>query len=188
MNRSAESDWIMNCSRLRALPQPGGCHCREAFIEALITGDPNLLPGGFTDLNIDVGHEQRLRSVLNTFTHLPPQRFKPVLQTGLDTNLAIRQLAKGNRSWFYLATPLPGEGGGNPLYQDGRIRELVSGRRVSVRKTSRGLALTVDVELLDWLRIKSTRGLSTSAPTGQHRWRRTIWRDCNEFRGASPAC
>ncbi len=104
-DRLLESDWIMNSEKTRTLPQPGGYHCREAYIQAIITGDPNLLLGGFTDINLNVGYEQKLRSIMRIFTRLPGEKFSPVLNTGLDTNFAIRKLTKGNESWFYVANP-----------------------------------------------------------------------------------
>ena len=119
----------MNMSRIRALPQPGGYHCREAFIQALITGDPELLLGGFTDLNINVGHEQMLRSVLKPFTRLPRERFEPVLDTGLDTNLAIRQLQKDGQAWLYVANPCQWHVSGHLLVDTpGPVVDLATGK------------------------------------------------------------
>ena len=100
-----ESDWVMNAIRVRALPQPAGPHAREAYVQAMITADPDVLLGGFTDLNINVGHEQAVRSVLRPYTHLPRGRFEPVLDTGLDTNLAIRQLVREADAYLYVANP-----------------------------------------------------------------------------------
>ena len=100
-----ESDWIMNYNRVRTLPQPSGYHAREAFIQALVTSDPDALMFGFTDLNINVGHEQELREFAKVYTHLPRERFETVLETGLTTNLAIRKLTKDDQSYFYVANP-----------------------------------------------------------------------------------
>lgn len=145
-DRLAESDWIMNGAKIRALPQPGGYHCREAFIQALITGDPNLLLGGFTDLNINVGHEQMLRSVMKTYTHLPNEKFTPVLDTGLETNLAIRKLTRGGQSWFYVANPCQWHVKASlGIETAGEIAELVSGRPAAAERA--GNALTVPISL-----------------------------------------
>jgi hypothetical protein len=142
-DRLVESDWIMNAARIRALPQPGGYHCREALIQALITGDPDLLLSGFTDININVGHEQMLRSVLKTYTHLPRERFTPVLNTGLDTNLAIRRLTRGNESFFYVANPCQWHVRGRvTLETDGQVFELVSGNRVELAGQQLAVSLT----------------------------------------------
>ena len=99
------SDWVLDAMRIRALPQPGGHNAREALVQAIITSDPDLLLTGFTDLNINVGHEQILREVMHVFTHLPADRFENVLDTGLTTNLVIRKLARGAASYLYLANP-----------------------------------------------------------------------------------
>ena len=130
-DRLVESDWIMNGEKTRALPQPGGYHCREAFVQAVITADPNLLLGGFTDLNVNVGHEQAVRSVLTTYTHLPREKFTPVLDTGLETNLAIRQLDRTDESWLYAANPCQWHVRGKLMLRtDGRVREVPSGEPV----------------------------------------------------------
>jgi hypothetical protein len=135
-DRLVESDWIMNGEKIRALPQPGGYHCREAFVQALVTSDPQLLIGGFTDLNINVGHEQMLRSVLGTFTHLPREEFEPVLDTGLDTNLAIRKLSKEDESYLYVVNPCQWHVTGNlTLRTDGDILEIPSGRSITTNRT-----------------------------------------------------
>lgn len=102
---TVDSDWIMNSMRTRALPQPAGYHCREALIQALITGDPDILMLGFTDLNINVGNEDRLRPFWAVFTALPREKFLPVLDTDLRSNVAVRQLQRGDKTWFYLANP-----------------------------------------------------------------------------------
>jgi hypothetical protein len=127
-DRLVESDWIMNGEKIRALPQPGGYHCREAFIQAVITADPELLLGGFTDLNVNVGHEQMLRSVLATYTHLPKQAFTPILDTGLETNLAIRELNRADDAWLYVANPCPWHVRGRlTLRTDGRVIQVPTG-------------------------------------------------------------
>jgi hypothetical protein len=142
-DRLVESDWIMNAARIRALPQPGGYHCREALTQAIITGDPTLLLSGFTDININVGHEQMLRSILKTYTHLPRERFTPVLNTGLDTNLAIRQLSRGDESFFYVANPCQWHVKGRVTLQtDGQVFELVSGQRVALDAQQLAVDLT----------------------------------------------
>ncbi|MFV2068147.1 MAG: hypothetical protein ACC645_14335 [Pirellulales bacterium] len=145
-DRLVESDWIMNGAKTRALPQPGGYHCREAYIQAIITADPDLLIGGFTDININVGHEQMLRSVLKTYTHLPREKFKPVLDTGLETNFAIRQLTAAKESYFYVANPCQWHVKGRlSLQTDGEVLELVSGKRVGTGRTGAALELPVSL-------------------------------------------
>ena len=145
-DRLVESDWIMNGAKIRALPQPGGYHCREAFIQAIITADPNLLVGGFTDLNVNVGHEQMLRSVLATYTHLPNEKFTPVLDTGLDTNLAIRRLTRAGESWFYVANPCQWHVKGRlELETDGQVTEVPGGRPAAAAPPDGKLELPVSL-------------------------------------------
>ena len=146
LDRLVGSDWVMNMAKIRALPQPGGYHCREAYTQAIITADPQLLIGGFTDININVGHEQMLRSVLRTYTHLPQEKFTPVLDTGLDTNLAIRQLTKGNESYFHVADPCQWHVKGRVFVKtEGEVRDLATGRRVPVTASEAGTGVTVDL-------------------------------------------
>ncbi len=112
-------DWIFDAIRTRALPQPGGYNVREALIQAIITADPEIILTGFTDLNINVGHEQELREIMRIYTNLPHDNFETVLDTNLKTNLVIRKLSKGNESWLYIANP-------GYWFIDGRI-ELAGG-------------------------------------------------------------
>ena len=145
-NRLVESDWIMSYQRERGQPQASGYYCREAFTHALITGDANLLLGAFTDTAINVGHEQMLRSLLKTYTYLPPEKFRAVLDTGLDTNLAIRQLSKGGESFLYVANPgwwhISGE---VALSMDGDVTELVSGNPVTLVQKGQARELAVSL-------------------------------------------
>ncbi|MBN1256239.1 MAG: hypothetical protein JXA52_00890 [Planctomycetes bacterium] len=130
-----ESDWIMNCSKTRTLPQPSGYHAREAFIQAIITADPGLVLGGWTDLHINVGHEQELRSIMQTFTHLPKADFEVVMNTGLTTNLAIRKYSSGNESWIYVANPGYWHIAGSVVIEaKGRVYEIPSGRETGTNR------------------------------------------------------
>ncbi len=166
-DRLVESDWIMNGAKIRALPQPGGYHCREAFIQAVITGDPNLLVGGFTDLNVNVGHEQMLRSVLKTYTHLPRERFTPVLDTGLEANLAIRQLTRGDGSWFYVANPCQWHVSGRLMLETtGRVVEVPSGKPAAIVRRNGKLELPVRLTPFGLLAYRSdTRDLAVTQYT-----------------------
>jgi hypothetical protein len=101
----AGSDWVQNRIELTTMPQPTRVHAREALIQAIISGDPNLLLTGFTDVNLNVGHEQAIRAITSLYTHLPPEPFAPALDTGLQTNVAIRQLQRDKDAWFYVANP-----------------------------------------------------------------------------------
>jgi len=99
------TDWIMDVVRTRTTPQPGGVNAREMHLLGIASGDPQLLLFGFTDLNINVGHEQAVRTLARVFTHLPDERFAPDLQTGLETNLVVRSLRREDESFFYVANP-----------------------------------------------------------------------------------
>ena len=141
-----ESDWIMNTERIRTLPQPGGYHCREAYLQAIVASDPNLVLGGFTDLNINVGHEEVLRGLLTTYTHLPRERFREVLGTGLRTDLAIRQLDQADKCYFYVANPCQWHVQGRILLAtDGRVREFPGGKPVGVGRQAGAVEVPVQL-------------------------------------------
>ena len=99
------TDWIQNRKELTLALQPSGRSAREALAQALVTGDPQLLLTGFTDLALNLGNEQALRPFVNAFTHLPRAEFAAVLDTDLTTNLAIRVLERDNGSWLYVVNP-----------------------------------------------------------------------------------
>jgi len=82
-------------------------YAREAYLEAIVTGDPTLLIGGFTDLNINVGHEQTLRELTRVATALPDDRFTAVFDTDLTAEVVVRACRTGDAAWFYLANPSP---------------------------------------------------------------------------------
>jgi len=136
-DRLVAGDWIMNAEKIRALPQPGGFNAREALLQAIVTGDPVRVFGGFTDLNINVGHEQTIRELMLPFTHLPAGRFRPALGTGLDTDLTVRVLRTPQTAWFYAANPCPWPVRAR-LYIEtpGAGTELVGGRRAFRRRRS----------------------------------------------------
>ena len=128
-----ESDWIMNYNRVRALPQPSGCFAREAMIQGIIANDPDALMYGFNDQNICVGHEQVIRELARVFTHLPKEKFETVLDTGLETNFAIRKLTKGGQSYFYVVNPGYWQIKGTmTLKTSGKVCDLVSGKPVKL--------------------------------------------------------
>ena len=85
--------------------QASAANAREPFVQALVGSDPELVMFGFTDLHMIVGHEQELREFARVLAVLPKDRFRPVLDTGLETNLAIRDLRKGEAYYFYVANP-----------------------------------------------------------------------------------
>lgn len=142
-----ESDWIMDWTRTRTLPQVGGVNTREALIQAIIASDVNILMTGFTDLNINVGYEQEIRELMKIFTFLPKEKFSAVLNTGFDTNLAIRQLTKAGQTYFYAANPgywpIKGQ---ITLATAGEILDLVSGKPVPVKQKDGKVILPVEIK------------------------------------------
>jgi len=147
INHLLDSDWIMRVSRIRALPQPGSYNSREAFVLALITDDPSLLVGGFTDLTINVGHEQLLRRVLSLYTRLPKAKFSPALDTGPFTDIAIRKLEGEDRSWFYIANPCPWPVKGTvTLRANGTLTDLATGSQAMAREDAADGVLPVSLE------------------------------------------
>lgn len=99
------SDWVLNQNKVRVLPQHRGALSRRALAYGLITADPGALMHGFTDLNINVGREQEQREFALVYTRLPRERFSPVLNTGLGSNLAIRRLSNTDGTWLYVVNP-----------------------------------------------------------------------------------
>ena len=141
------SDWIIGTNTVRACPSPSGFHVREALAQALVTGEANILGFGFTDLNVNVGYEARLRSFTQVFTLLPREKFTPVLNTDLTTNLAIRRLIKGARSWFYIVNPgywhIQAE---VQLRTSGTVYDLVTGKKVKLSDRSGKKTLSLSLE------------------------------------------
>ena len=151
------SDWILDGIRTRALPQPSGVYAREAAIQAIITADPEMLLTGFTDLNINVGHVQALRDILRVYTCLPQVRFEAVLDTDLETNLAIRKLDADGGAYLYIANP-----GYWPIR--GTVR-LVTGAPLLDLPTGTEAAGAGEVEIAVDLPPFGLAGYRTSAPT-----------------------
>lgn len=141
------SDWIMKFIQVRALPQLAGYNCREALIQAIITADPDVLMSGFTDLNINVGHEDVLRTLMAVYTSLPREKFKPVLNTDLTSNLAIRQLTKEKESYLYVANPGYWQMNATlALETKGKLVDLISGKKAPVETRDGQVLLPVALE------------------------------------------
>lgn len=84
---------------------PGGEYANEAFTQALIGGDPRLVMFALLHVNLVVGHEQQLRDFARVLRSLPPEKFTPVDGTGFESNLAIRELRRRGRLYFYVVNP-----------------------------------------------------------------------------------
>lgn len=91
--------------QLTMMYQPDGNHAREVFVRGLIGADADLFFYGFADAAVFEGNEQPLRDFIRVLRVLPEEKFSPVLQTGLGSNLAIRRLAKDGTTWLYVANP-----------------------------------------------------------------------------------
>ncbi|MBI3945092.1 MAG: hypothetical protein HY321_04180 [Armatimonadetes bacterium] len=145
--RLVASDWIMSYNRVRALPQPGGYHAREPMLQALIASDPDALIYGFTDLNINVGHEEKIRAFARVLTRLPQEKFETALGTGFATNFAIRQLHRGTDSYLYVANPGYWQISGSlTLETDGKVYDLVGGAQVALQQQDGKSVLPISLE------------------------------------------
>ncbi|MBN1257824.1 MAG: hypothetical protein JXA52_08980 [Planctomycetes bacterium] len=126
------SDWIMDAYKTRVEVQPPAYHARETLTQAIITGDPQIILSGYTDLALNIGNEHVQREVMVQFTNLPAEKFEQVLDTDLTTNLTIRKLSKGDESWMYIANPGYYHIAGTvEIDAGGTLSELVSGKRVA---------------------------------------------------------
>ena len=82
-----------------------GDWAREPFTLGLIGGDPQIVLWGFSHVSRMTGNEQAMREFIRVFRALPAERFQPVLETGIDTELAIRCLQTREGLLFYVANP-----------------------------------------------------------------------------------
>ncbi len=103
-NLPYREDWPRQ-HQLTLAYQPDGDHTREVFVRALIELDPDLFFYGFSDATLFEGNEQPLREFNQILRALPSEKFRPVDNTGLNTNLAIRELTQDGAFWFYVANP-----------------------------------------------------------------------------------
>ena len=106
----------------------------EAYTQAMIGMDPQMLVFGFTDVSPYIGVENMQQRFSRVLRRLPSGRFQRVLNTGFDTNLAIRALRQADRVLLYVANPgyWP-VAGGVTLEDPGRVADLVTGERVKLR-------------------------------------------------------
>lgn len=139
-----EPNWPVAGNRSRLHTQASGENARETFTHTLIGSDPELVMFGFMDVNLMVGNEQPLREFAQVLRCLPKERFAPALDTGLTTNLAIRELRKGSAYYFYVANPgyWPIKGT-IELTGAGRVIDLALGRPAETSGTGQQLTLPV---------------------------------------------
>ncbi len=79
---------------------------REIFTQAMIDADPEMLIFGFCDNGLIVGSEQPLREFARVYRSLPLDKMNLILNTGFDTNLAIR--AAHLKDDYYVCVMNPG--------------------------------------------------------------------------------
>lgn len=132
--------------QLTLLEQPDGYNTAEVFTRGLIGADAELFYYGFADTTLFAGNEQPLREFNRVLRALPSERFKPVADTGLKTNLAIRELNKGEKTYCYAANPGYWPVSGSiSLENAADVYDLVTGK-VAARADKKGL-VTVKFEL-----------------------------------------
>jgi len=125
----------------------GDC-LREPFTQALIGGDPQFILWGFSHVSRIVGSEQPMREFIRVFRALPAERFTADLDTGFETNLAIRSLRQGDARLFYVANPgyWPVQGRVT-LAGATQVTDLVSGEAVEAATDEEGRTVaSVDLE------------------------------------------
>ncbi len=106
----------------------------EPYTQALIGFDPQMVMMGFTDVSPYIGVEGMQRKFARVLRRLPWDRFEPVLDTGFDSNFAIRALREGDDYLFYVANPgyWPIKGTVT-LEGAAQVADLVSGKVVALR-------------------------------------------------------
>ena len=127
----AEYEWTIDTSAGRFHPQATGDYFKEPYAQAMIGADPDLLLFGFTDVNVNVGWEQKVREYSRVLRRLPRGKFQPVAETGFTTNLALRELRTGGGYYLYVVNPgyWPIEGE-IQLTGAERVENLVTGEEV----------------------------------------------------------
>ena len=127
--------------------QAVGDYAREVFVQAMIGGDPQMVMFGFSHVSLMIGDEQPLREFVKVLRNLPPEKFQTALNTGLETNLAIRDLKKGGSYYFYVANPgyWPIRGS-VALTGAGRVVDLAANRTVETRRDGGQTTVSVDLE------------------------------------------
>ncbi len=105
-----------------------GDFAREPFTQALVGADPELVLFGYTDAGFLIGDEQPLRAFARVLRALPAERFEAVDGTGLESNLAIRELRKDGDCFVVVANPGYWPVTGRlTLENAGAVRNLASG-------------------------------------------------------------
>lgn len=145
-NMPWREDWVYPYqSTLQA--QAGGYNANEVFTQGLIGGDPELVLFGFSHVSLMGGNEQPMREFARVLRALPGDKFSPVLDTGLRTNFAIRDLRKDGKYMFYVANPGYWPIKGHIVLENaGRIKDLVSGKDMPVKQDGGKAVLSVKLK------------------------------------------
>lgn len=121
-----------------------GDWAREPFTLGLIGGDPQIVLWGFSHVSRMTGNEQAMREFIRVFRALPSKRFQPVLETGMDTDLAIRTLRTKEGLLFYVANPTYWAVEGTvTLSGAAEVADLVTGETVGARRNGEGVDVPV---------------------------------------------
>ncbi len=107
---------------------------QEPYTQAMIGMDPQMIMMGFTDQTPYIGVEEMQRKFARVLRRLPWGRFEPVLDTGFDSNLAIRALRAGDDYLFYVANPGYWPISGTLTIEGAtQVHDLVSGKAVVLK-------------------------------------------------------
>lgn len=85
-------------------PEPGIAFT-EPFVHSVIDSDPDRIFYGWMDGNILFGQEESRRKFNQAFLPLPKEKFRPVTGEGVDKNVAVRELARDGKHYFYVINP-----------------------------------------------------------------------------------
>lgn len=114
----------------------------EAYTQAMIGMDPQMIMFGFTDVSPYIGVENMQQRFSRVLRRLPMERFERVLETGFDTDLAMRALRESDRYLFYVANPGYWPVAGQITVDNaGAVRNLVTGDAVELRNSAMEVAL-----------------------------------------------
>lgn len=115
----------------------------EPYTQAMIGFDPQMVVFGFTDVSPYIGVENMQQRFARVLRRLPLGKASRVLDTGFDTNLAIRAIRQPDRYVFYVASPGYWPITGNiVLKSPGQITDLVTGKPVELRDSAIRVALS----------------------------------------------